>query len=235
MNKIKWMGYEWLTQQQWGEFQNDNWFDEEAVELEHPGWVDTLSLKNRYKPKQFPNTSNPIPISTGLVSCTTHFSYGKFEIKAKLPSGPYTWPAFWMYAFESWPPEIDVFEGYTNRKGSYFNWSLRSLIGKFWRVDTNVYLGEKPIEYNLGGKSHWLGWKSPDKVFNKYGVIWSEKEIVFLFNDKPVRKITDEKYLSQFKGKTMNVIINNGSQKEYLDTDMPETELIVKYFKYEKL
>ena len=36
--------------------------------------------------------------------------------KAKLPYGDNLWPAFWMWSWDSWPPEIDIFEGYTNNK-----------------------------------------------------------------------------------------------------------------------
>lgn len=236
---IKWQGYEWLTQERWGQFHPDKpivWYDPSAVTFPYEGILDTLSLKCRPNPKSFKTDDGDfyVPVGTGLISCTTEFGYGKFEIKAKLPSGPFVWPAFWMWSFDSWPPEIDVFEGYTNKKGSYFNWSLRSLIGKFWAVNSNIHIGETPNNYNIGAKSHWLGWNSPDKVFNRYGLVWDENEITILFNDKIVRKITDEKTLSQFRGKKMNVIINNSIQEGYLKTDMPETEFVVKYFKYTK-
>ena len=44
---------------------------------------------------------------------TTGYRYGWFEAKIKLPKGKNLWPAFWMWAWDSWPPEIDIFEGYT--------------------------------------------------------------------------------------------------------------------------
>jgi len=139
-----------------------------------------------------------------------------------------------MWSFDSWPPEIDVFEGYTNKRNSYFNWSLRSLLGKFWAVNSNIHLGSSPDNYMMGAKSHWLGWKSPSKVFNKYGVIWTDKEIKILFNDRVVREIKDEKVIIQLRGKKMNVIINNSIQDGYMETDRPAHEMIVKYFTYEK-
>ena len=86
----------------------------------------------------------------------------------------------------------------------------------------------------MGAKSHWLGWKSPSKVFNKYGVIWTDKEIKILFNDRVVREIKDEKVIIQLRGKKMNVIINNSIQDGYMETDRPAHEMIVKYFTYEK-
>ena len=229
---IRWCGYEWLTQERWGQVHPEKpnwWYDESAITILEN---DNMVLRTQYNPKEFDGfTSN---IGVGLVSCTEKFGYGKYSIEAKLPKGPYLWPAFWMWSFESWPPEIDVFEGYSNKRSSYFNWNLRSLFGNFWAVNTNIHLGISPDNYMMGDKSHWLGWRNPSKVFNKYGLIWTENEIKILFNDKVVRKITDEKVLNQFKGKTLNVIINNSVQDDYLKSDKPEHEMLIKYFKYEK-
>lgn len=229
---VKWQGYEWLTQERWGQYHPNKpivWYDPSAVEIDSS---DTLTLKCRPNEKTVDGLT--IPIGTGLISCTTEFGYGKFEICAKLPNGPFVWPAFWMWSFDSWPPEIDVFEGYSNKRNSYFNWSLRSLIGKFWAVNSNIHLGLSPNNYMVGAKSHWLGFRSPSKKFNKYGLIWTDSEIKILFNDRVVRKITDEKVISQFRGHKMNVIINNSIQEDYMKTDKPEHEMVVKYFKYEK-
>src|SRR5262249_26250825 len=37
-----------------------------------------------------------------------NYSSGYFEIRAKLPTGPKNWPAFWMT--NGWPPEDDIME-----------------------------------------------------------------------------------------------------------------------------
>jgi beta-glucanase (GH16 family) len=234
MNKtINWCGYEWLTQERWGKIHPDKdyfWYDEESVKLLDNG---DLILETKYNHYEFTTNEGIKKISevgAGLVSNLTKFSYGHFEIEAKLPSGNHLWASFWMWSFESWPPELDIFEGYTNRKGSYFNWNLRIFLGGFWRVKTNIHLGHQPNNYNLGAKSHWLGFKSPDKKFNKYSCYWDENKLIFYFNGKIVREVTDLKYLNQLKGKTMNIIINNGITK--LDDTNQESEFIIKYFKY---
>jgi len=223
MDKINWQGYEWLTQERWGDYHPDKpivWYDPSQVIIED----DILKLGCQYNPRMVPFYDYGvmgdmiIPFGVGLVSCTEKFGYGTFEIEAKLPQGqPYAWPAFWMWAFESWPPEIDVFEAYSNKRGSYFNWSHEIILGKFWRCATNVHLGKEPNNYSTGAENHWMGCKDPSKRFVKYKVEWFEDKIAIYYDGRLVRDITDESILSQLRGKSMNVILNNSIQKEFND------------------
>lgn len=93
----------------------------------------------------------------------------------------------------------------------------------------------------IGGKSNYLGWRRPDSVFNKYGLIWTESSIEITFNGRVVRSVTDPEVINQFKGKKLNVIINNSIQsnaaeKLYITlTDMVEHTMIVKSFKFSPL
>ncbi len=53
------------------------------------------------------------PYTSGLVETRYRFAqaFGRFEIRAQLPSGQGIWPAIWMLPEDgSWPPEIDIVE-----------------------------------------------------------------------------------------------------------------------------
>lgn len=110
------------------------------------------------------------------------FKYGRFEIRAKLPSGQGTWPAFWMLptddVYGGWPKsgEIDIFEavnlGVTDAEGNVEN-SIHGTLhyGKEW--PDNVYSGK---EYSVAGVN-------PSEAFHTYAIEWQEGEIRWYVDD----------------------------------------------------
>jgi beta-glucanase (GH16 family) len=74
--------------------------------------------------------SDSHPYNSGLISSHSSFTttYGRFEIRCKVPAGKGLWPAFWLLPVDtSWPPEIDVFEllGHeTNTVHMNVHWSV---------------------------------------------------------------------------------------------------------------
>lgn len=219
MKQINWANYNWITQERWGQIHPDKpivWYDESAVVLNDDNSIDLLS---HWNPKKFRNLLGNSDffsdIGVGLISCTEKFEYGYFELTAKLPTQAFAWPAFWMWSWDKWPPEIDVFEGYANRKGKYWSSFWDILENRFWKVESNVHLGKTPNNYNIGAHNHFLGYKSPSVVWNKYAVLWLPEEISFWYNDTLVRKIKERSILDQLKGTTMNVVINNSVYKTH--------------------
>lgn len=227
---IQWSGYEWMLQERWGQIHLEKpfvWYDPSAVNIDDNQF---LHLKTHYNPKYFPNENITSDTGVGLVSCTNKFSHGVFEIEAKLPQGKYLWPAFWMWGWDSWPPEIDVFEGYSNKFSNYFSIKFNNKIS-IWNVATNVWFkNDNGKETFIKSKNGWFGFKDPSKHFIKYKLEWYPDIINIYYNNHLVRKVTDMKILEQLNGTTMNVILNNSISKPYSDSD---SDFIVKYFTYQ--
>jgi len=233
MKILNWKGYDWITQERWGDIhptKTISWYDDTAVEINNNGH---LILKTQNNPKYFEKLDITSPIGSGLVSCQNRFGYGYFSIEAILPKGPSLWPAFWMWAWESWPPEIDIMEAYSNKRGSYFNWTHDLLFGKFWRTETNLHLTDDKGEHQpLGAKTHYWTWKDPSKYIMEYSMSWLPNEIEIYYNGKTVRRITDPKILKQFENKKMNVIINNFVMDDISLKNFKPSEFIITDFYY---
>ncbi len=108
------------------------------------------------------------------------FQYGRIEMRAKLPMGQGSWPAFWMMPTDSvyggWPKsgEIDIMEavnlGAMREDGT---------------PETNVY---GTLHYGAGPGSDSSGGvyssdTSPAAGFNNYAIEWQEGEIRWYFNE----------------------------------------------------
>lgn len=228
--EIVWSDYKWITQERWGQIHPDKnycWYDSSCVEIDKNGY---LHLKTKFNPKYFDNLKITSTVGIGLVSCTEKFYHGVYEIEAKLPTGKNLWPAFWMWSWDSWPPEIDVFEGYTGNKEDYFKFSLFGI----WNVQTNLHYVKDETNTHIKGKTAWWGLKNPAKNFIKYKLDWQENYVKFYYNDVLVREVTDKNILDSLNKTTMNVIINNHVDSNVDKTNPPKSDFIIKCFKYTK-
>lgn len=101
------------------------------------------------------------------------FTYGRVDVRAKLPTGGGTWPAIWLlgedYGTNTWPAcgEIDIMEHFGNEQDRIF--SSLHFPGNF--AGDAVTQGT-----DLAGASD---------DFHTYSVIWSEDLIRFLIDDEP--------------------------------------------------
>lgn len=235
MTTIEWSGYNWITQERWGQLHPDKpqcWYDPSAVKV--IDGIDWLVLKTHSNPKYFDNIKSISPYGVGLVSCTERFGHGTFEIEAKLPVGKNLWPAFWMWSWDSWPPEIDVFEGYTTtRSETYFDFKINNPLG-FWNVQSNIhYINQDGNASSIKGKTHWMGFNSPSKNYIRYKVEWFPNRITIYYDDRKVRELTDMNILDQFNRTTMNVVINNHIRYNTPHISSDQTSnFVIKYFNY---
>lgn len=106
------------------------------------------------------------------------FQYGRIEMRAKLPMGQGSWPAFWMMPTDSvyggWPKsgEIDIMEA--------VNLGAMRDDGT---PETNIYgtlhYGAGPSSDNTGGAYSDI---DPAADFNNYAIEWQEGEIRWYVN-----------------------------------------------------
>lgn len=111
------------------------------------------------------------------------FTYGRFEMRAKLPSGQGSWPAFWMlptdYVYGGWPNsgEIDIMEA-VNLK------TVDSDGEEENRVFGTLHYGEDwPNNQFSGDEIEVPGDVNPADGFNVYAIEWQEGEIRWYLND----------------------------------------------------
>ena len=79
-------------------------------------YVDNGTLKIVAKPTDDPTAPLPYTSARMITQYKADFKYGRFEMRAKMPHGQGSWPAFWMMPTDSvyggWPKsgEIDIVE-----------------------------------------------------------------------------------------------------------------------------
>ncbi len=95
------------------------------------------------------------------------FTYGRIEVRAKLPSGTGIWPAIWMLGSNitsvGWPAcgEIDIME--------------------YVGYDPNIVHStvHTPTGYAGDGDGSWMTLETAEEDFHIYGLIWSESSLTF--------------------------------------------------------
>jgi beta-glucanase (GH16 family) len=110
------------------------------------------------------------------------FTFGKFEMRAILPSGIGIWPAYWMLGTNvdkvGWPKcgEIDIMEHVGYEKDSIFG-----------TVHSNLY---NHLTGTQKGKSIFI--ENPYSEYHLYGMEWSHEKIDFLVDGNVFNSIENE-------------------------------------------
>ncbi len=144
------------------------------------------------------------------------FKYGRFEMRAKLPSGQGSWPAFWLLptdeVYGGWPKsgEIDIVEA-VNLKSTDADGKPESHIygtlhyGKDW--PDNVSSGQA---YKLPNDIN------PADDFHTYAIEWQEGEIRWYVDDYLYATQRSSEIRTNSKGETVG-LKHRGWFAEYYD------------------
>lgn len=190
----------------WGAYHANNlsqyWSDDNVI------WVDDkVILTTKLEPKEFDNNI-VIPYSIGVVESKNAYKYGYFEAIGHFPISKGQWPAFWLTGANSWPPEIDIVEGYS--KGDTYNNARR--------LQSNVHYTVDGIKKMAGAVNHPL--MKHDKsqqsmhVHGHFAMLWEADKIEFYYNGYLVRRITSKKVLDAMN-EPMKVMVNSAVQIDY--------------------
>lgn len=232
---FKWKGYNWRTGQPWGDFHPDftkSWYSPNTVKVEN----DVLKLTIKKDHKTFKTSVEDsetvlIPYGVGLVTCIEEFGYGTFEWSAKLANGKDIVCALWLASNQSWPPEIDCVEAFTNNKGSYNHRLL-------WRrIEPNIhYIGKSGHEQRGGKRTCRFLFKINKTV--DFKIIFTPNKIDVYYNNKRVMHETREVVLQDFKDVKFFPIMNINVMKPYLLKNLKEESVFeihdFKFTEYEK-
>ena len=198
----------WRIGQAWGEMHPENphqYYAASEVRTKD-GY---LYLGGSYKPKliRYNDSVRLIPYAIGLINTDISFTqkYGYFEIRSMNPSGPATWPAFWLTGATRWPPEIDIFEMYGRKTGKSIHKQYATV---HWGKNNTRSRGYLTKTINLPNDT--------DSAFHIYACEWEKDYIKFYTDGHLVSHIRVNKRLRKWLDEEMVVVINNCFDRKYL-------------------
>jgi hypothetical protein len=223
--EFQWSGVAWrrgipgvLPHQDDREF----WHDDGASFVDDVG----LHLLTRKNPRTF--GGKLVANGAGVVSSKEAYRYGRFEIDALLPDGKHLWPAFWLVAMNTWPPEVDAVEAYSNKRGSYFSFRWKTPLA-WWAVRTNMHKGPFASRSQLGQRQHVRPWGNPAWKTRRYAVEWTPDAVRIFHGSHLVRENRDSEFLRQCAEARMYAVLNNAATER----DASESDFLVRAFRYE--
>jgi len=127
--------------------------------------------------------------------------FGYFEMRAKLPPGEGTWPAFWLVGHDAMPEytvEIDVVEHYGHAPGLFFS-------------HIHIHPGKDSGRKKEGDRKRFN--VSPSSLydyFNTYGVSVEEDYTIFYFNRREYWRIETRDEYKQRLFPLVNLALGSG-------------------------
>jgi beta-glucanase (GH16 family) len=175
------------------------------------GKLKITALKENFKGSAYTSTRM-------LTRDKFHFTYGKVEVRAKLPIGVGTWPAIWMLGSNiktaGWPNcgEIDIME----HKGCELN-----------KIYTTLHY---PKHFGDKADGDSIVIKNVNTAFHKYATEWTQASIKFYVDDVLVKSYINDT-ASPFH-KDFHIILNvamGGNFAGAIDDNISKASMEVDY------
>jgi len=235
----------WRYGQSWGEFHPNEphqYYDNNGT-LSYVS-SEGLVLELRKYPKTFLKKNIPswlqkdgmpdeinIPVGVGMVSTIESWRYGWFEGWIQLPKGQSYWNAFWLTALKSWPPEIDIFEGYSE-EGPYYNVGFT----KDRKIQPNLHYGviEEGTKKMYSPFNNTV--KGATERFVQYVCHWEKDFIRIYYDGNLVFQCTDKNILKWFNREDVSqyIILNHGLHRAHTNNPQESSMLIKSIKVYQK-
>ncbi len=186
----------------------------ENVKVEN-GYLTITAKKENYEGAEYTSTRM-------LTQGKFDFTYGKVEVRAKLPSGGGTWPAIWMLGSNistvNWPAcgEVDIMEHVGNNQGT---------------VQSAMHT---PSSYGgtINHGSQYL--EDVSTEFHVYAVEWTEEKMVFSVDDvvhytyNPSIKDSDTWPFTANQFIILNIAIG-GNMGGAIDPNFTQSSMLIDY------
>ncbi len=144
--------------------------------------VDNGSLKIKAKKESFTDQGQTKSYTSARLNSKFAFTYGRVDVRAKLPVGAGTWPAIWMLG-----KNINEPGGYFASQFGTTNWPATGEIDimEHWGNNPNVIHGSIHTPSSFGGTVNTKTISVPQvsTTFHVYSIIWDETKIQFLVDD----------------------------------------------------
>lgn len=205
---IQWNTYWWEIGMPWGDHHPDpvnrDWYGRDAVKTDAAG---RLNLDILYKPCYFDDIRASRLYCSGCISSTATFGKGYYRFEYRLPLGRNIWPAIWLCGVESWPPEIDIMEGWTGSCRRDYRRCLPWKNNIFPTVHYKEGYDNKVLSLHDGLFAGTLACRQPFYDRCVCELVWADEMIAFWYNNRCVATVTDPNILAALDH-PMHVIID---------------------------
>lgn len=229
---IEWAGYHWMNGQPWGVAHPDPkhvWYaDETETKVISDDWGDNvLAMSINNNAKYFGGEVNHTKyFGCGCISTYEEFLYGHFHFEYILPIGIHLWPAIWLSGIDSWPPEIDIVEGWSG--DGYFcpnQPNYKKFIG-FNRIHPGVFYGTDEHGKAIGKGYGNFGtdnvtyqcYQKLNEKLNTCDLYWHPDNIRVYYNGHKIMDIKEEEILKGLRAR-MYVCIDLAAADNFTEQD----------------